>query len=206
MAQTTKGLRAVLSHPWVYNLWGLALGAPKARADFIERYLRVQPGEALFDIGCGTGKMFEAMPEGIEYMGFDVSKEYVEEAQDRLGDRASFVHAAVGDMPEVPQDHFDVAMATGVLHHLDDDEADGLFALAHGALKTGGRLITSDPVYGEGQSRLAKWVISKDRGLNVRRREAYEALAHRYFERVEVNVRHDRLRIPYTHLIMECIK
>ena len=97
-------------------------------------------------------------------------------------------------------------LATGVVHHLDDERAIRLFELACHALKPDGRLITYDGSFVEGQTRLARFVVSRDRGRFVRTRHAYLALASEYFERVESAVRHDLLRIPYTHLILQCSK
>ncbi len=206
MAQITTGIRSLLSSPLVYNLWSHFLGAPAARADFIERYLKVKEGDRVLDIGCGTGTMFEALPDTVEYTGFDLSEAYVNRAKSKYGDRATFVHARVGDTPELPLDHFDIVFATGVLHHLDDDEALELFSLAEKTMKVGARLITSDPVYVNDQSRIARYVISRDRGQNVRKLDAYTRLAAQIFTEIETDVRHDRIRIPYTHLILECTK
>ncbi|MEM7144556.1 MAG: class I SAM-dependent methyltransferase [Verrucomicrobiota bacterium] len=206
MAQVTKGIRSLLSVPWLYVAWGRLLGGDRARKELVDRIMKVEPGDRVFDIGCGTASLFEKLPEGAKYTGFDVSLEYVEEARQRLGDAATIIHAAVGDSPSVPEGQFDISVANGVLHHLGDDEAECLFELAYRSLRRGGKLVTVDPVYVEGQSRVARWLISRDRGQNVRRPEAYKLIANGCFGNVSTTIRHDRLRIPYTHLIMECTK
>ena len=101
---------------------------------------------------------------------------------------------------------FDLVLAFGLLHHLNDDEADALFRLAAEALKPGGKLITIDPVYADGQSALARWIISKDRGQNIRSPESYTQLAKPQFEQLTATVRQDMLHIPYSHMILECEK
>ncbi len=164
----------------------------------------LRSGETILDIGCGTGTFLEALPEGVVYTGFDVSGEYVAEARTRFGDRATFVHAAVGEKPELGEGCFDLVIAVGVLHHLDDPEAVSLFELAARSLKPDGRLVTIDPVYTEDQSRMARWIISRDRGRNVRTQDAYEALIPSGFGRVDPEVVSDLSRIPYTHLVMTC--
>jgi SAM-dependent methyltransferase len=95
-------------------------------------------------------------------------------------------------------------IAHGVLHHLDDDQARTLFRVARRALKPGGRLVTYDGCFTPDQSAAARFVVSLDRGRHVRTREAYERLARGEFSEVRTFVRHDLVRIPYTHLIMEC--
>jgi hypothetical protein len=57
-----------------------------------------------------------------------------------------------------------------------------------------------------GQSRAARFLISKDRGQNVRSGEGYRDLALSRFDRVELIRRDDMLNIPYTHAILECTK
>ena len=148
--------------------------------------------------------MLERLP-GADYLGLDISAEYIQAAKRKYGAAGRFLcadvsAASIGD--EIGQ--FDMVLATGVLHHLDDDEAARLFKLAREALKPGGRLITYDGCYVPDQSRLARWVLSKDRGQYVRTREEYVRLASIYFANLEYFIRHDLLRIPYTHLIMYC--
>ncbi|RKZ63742.1 MAG: class I SAM-dependent methyltransferase, partial [Candidatus Parabeggiatoa sp. nov. 3] len=48
--------------------------------------------------------------------------------------------------------------------------------------------------------------ISKDRGQNVRTQEGYLELASQVFSNITTDIRHDLLRIPYTHFILECVK
>jgi hypothetical protein len=86
---------------------------------------------------------------------------------------------------------FDIAITMSVLHHLNDDEAIDLFRLARSTLVEGGRLATMDPCYVDGQSRAARYIISRDRGLNVRSEDGYRTLAEQVFERVNVTIRHD---------------
>ena len=64
--------------------------------------------------------------------------------------------------------------------------------------------MTIDPCYVEGQPRFARWMISRDRGRDVRTPEAYQDLARERFDRVHGLVQHDRLRLPYSHHVMEC--
>jgi SAM-dependent methyltransferase len=91
---------------------------------------------------------------------------------------------------------FDLVLATGILHHLDDSRALSLFELARKALKPTGRLITFDGCFVAGQPKLAKFVVSRDRGAFVRQPEQYSRLASASFGKVETFVRHDLLRIP----------
>lgn len=206
MAEISKGVRAILSVPWIYNLWVRLVGRGRGSRKLVTEFIRPQSGESVFDIGCGTGAMLKSLPEDVSYTGFDLSEEYIKEARATYGDRGTFIHAAVGEKPDLGEGCFDVAIAVGVLHHLDDPEAAALFELAAGALKPDGRLVTIDPTYDDGQSKLARWLVSRDRGQNVRTREEYEGLIPGEFGRCEVKVLYDMIRIPYTHCVMTCRK
>lgn len=206
MAQIEHGIRKLLSLPWIYNSWGFVLGADRATKRIVERYLMTSPGDQVFDIGCGTGRLLEAFPENIKYTGFDLSPSYIQAAREKYGERGRFLHADVESSPDVDSGSQDLAVSTGVLHHLDDLEALELFALALRALRPGGKLVTLDSVYVEGQSKVARYLISRDRGQNVRDVRGYLDLAGQVFENVEFDIRHDLLRVPYTHIIITCTK
>lgn len=207
MTEATRGLRSILSWPKIYDLWSDLAGAERARAEFVQRYLRPRPGDAVLDIGCGTGTMFQAMPAGVDYTGLDLSEAYIEKARLRFGDRAKFICSSVAEAPSLPSSSFDVAMAFGVLHHLDDAQAEKLFNLAFNALKPTGRFVTCDPVLGtESEGRLSRWIMMQDRGRNVRTEEEYLALARSRFPGATCSIRSDFVRLPYIHLFLECQK
>ena len=203
MGQITSGLRAVLSSAGVYNLFQHAVGAERARREFVHKYVRPQAGDRVLDIGCGTGEILEHLP-ATEYFGFDASQEYIDSASARFGSRGRFACETVTSKTLQTLAAFDIVLAVGILHHLDDHEAIALLTLAKNALVPGGRLITLDVCYVEGQSPIARFIISRDRGQNVRNNAGYEGLARAVFVRVEGVVRHDLARVPLTHLIMEC--
>jgi cyclopropane fatty-acyl-phospholipid synthase-like methyltransferase len=142
----------------------------------------------------------------VKYVGFDASQEYIKAAQTRYGVRATFICEQVSTTTLKEPSSFDIVLAIGILHHLDDAEALQLFHLAQAALKPGGRLITFDGVFVEKQSPFARYIISRDRGQNVRTKEGYLAIASQVFSNIAVTIRHDLLRIPYTHLILECTR
>jgi hypothetical protein len=56
----------------------------------------------------------------------------------------------------------------------------------------------------EGQSRLARFVVSSDRGRNVRTSEEYLRLCRQVFEDVRPFVDPDPIRIPYTGIVISC--
>lgn len=53
----------------------------QARFDAVLEALNPQPGETLYDYGCGTGLLSTLVPDGVGYLGYDWSQGMVERAQ-----------------------------------------------------------------------------------------------------------------------------
>src|ERR1700675_1593276 len=90
MAQTTTGLRSILSAAPVYDLFQRLVGADSLRRTIVSDYLIVGTRHRILDIGCGTAEILRFLPDDIEYVGFDASPEYVESARTRFGSRGTF--------------------------------------------------------------------------------------------------------------------
>lgn len=203
MAQVTTGIRAVLSHPLVYNALQSLMGAEEGRTRIVCEYVRPFPGMRLLDLGCGTAEILSALPADITYVGYDMNPDYIAAARRRFPGRGTF-HCRLLEQAEVAAlEPFDVVLGIGVLHHLDDATARQFMAVAKGALKRGGRIYTVDPCYAPGQSRVARFLISHDRGQHVRNAESYRALSRGIAVEVSGSLVH-RAWIPYTHWHMVC--
>jgi SAM-dependent methyltransferase len=195
--------RAILSRAPAYSLFRRLVGRDSARSMYVREHLRLEPGARVLDLGCGTADILEHLP-AVDYVGYDISPRYIERARRRFGSRGRFHCRAVDEALPVAAGGADLVIAHGVLHHLDDTAARDLLRVARKALRQGGRLVSFDGCFAEGQSFAARFFVSLDRGRHVRHLAAYEALARAEFAEVRCVVRHGLLRIPYTHLIMEC--
>jgi len=200
MAERTSGWRSVLSAPSIYRLAQNAIGSPNVRATMVNQYLRPVEGDRVLDIGCGPGDILEYLPD-VDYLGYDPSTNYVAAAIESYGDRGDFLVGGVGDV-DVDEHSYDLVLAKGVLHHLDDDLATRLFDDALQALKPGGRLVTIDPAFDDEQNRIARYLASRDRGQNVRDLDGYRSLVPSEFDSVDTVLRHDLLRVPYSHAVI----
>ena len=89
----------------------------------------------------------------------------------------------------------------GLMHHLDDSEVTALAKLANIALKPTGKFITIDPSFSPDQNIFARYLITKDRGQNVRDEKGYVDLLSKRFIIVNSLIRH-QFFIPYTHCII----
>ncbi len=81
---------------------------------------RLEPGDKLLDIGCGTGALLHAV--SISYprtklAGVDLSAEMIEIARAKLGPAAVLERGRAEHLP-FPDDTFDVVVSTSVLHFL----------------------------------------------------------------------------------------
>lgn len=206
MAQITSGIRAILSSPIAYDALQGLLGVTHARERVCADYIRAQPGDNVVDIGCGTAEILKFLPTDIHYYGFDLSQDYIDSATRRFGERGQFRCADVTRLGAAEIPPCDVAVAFGVLHHLDDKGARELIANLYDRLAPEGRLITVDPVFVPGQARMARELISRDRGQNVRDCEGYLSLVSDRYAHKQIVPRHDFLRVPYTYAVMESFK
>ncbi|MFO1099237.1 MAG: class I SAM-dependent methyltransferase [Xanthobacteraceae bacterium] len=202
MAETTSGLRSILSNPLVYEIVQRIFGGFSGRRTLVERFIRPEQGDRVLDIGCGPADLLRSMPD-VRYVGYDPSARYIESAREAFRSRGQFFVGRFGRSDLARHEPFDIALLTGVLHHLDDGEAADLLALLHAAIRPGGRLITLDPVFIDNQNPIARKLIEWDRGANVRTVEAYRALAAPHFHGVRETILHKALP-PYTLFIMEC--
>ncbi|MBU3564427.1 bifunctional 2-polyprenyl-6-hydroxyphenol methylase/3-demethylubiquinol 3-O-methyltransferase UbiG [Polynucleobacter sp. MWH-HuK1] len=202
MAQITHGIRAILSHPSIYRVFQSMMGAHQGRKWFVENFVKSFPGMKVLDIGCGPADILAYMP-GVDYYGFDVDGAYIKHAHKKFGPRGKFhcKQLQITDLESLPL--FDIVLALGLLHHLDDSVAADVIRLATKALKPGGRFLTIDPCFDPLQNPIARLLIRGDRGQNIRDKTGYEALASVFFESPRVEVHH-RAWIPYTHCIMVC--
>jgi 2-polyprenyl-3-methyl-5-hydroxy-6-metoxy-1,4-benzoquinol methylase len=204
MTQITTGLRAALSSPMVYDFFQNIMGARSVRHEFSREHVRPLPGCRILDIGCGTARILDYLPD-VEYHGFDLSRQYIDDATVRYGSRGHFNCNLVEQATLDHLEPFDIVLAIGVVHHLADEQVGEMMRLAHSALREGGRLVTIDPCYADDQNSVSRFLVSRDRGQNVRDLAGYSSLAKSVFSNTTPMIKH-RAWIPYTHCIMECTK
>lgn len=201
-SHSDRGLRRLLVVPVLYRALQGALGAGRVRTRIVDGYLRPRPGDAVLDLGCGAGDLLAFLPDSVRYTGIDLNPRYIGAARRRFGGRGRFV---VGDVTTIEgnalEGPFDRIAILALLHHLKDEDAEHLLAVAGSQLCDTGSVVTLDAVLVEGQSRVARFVISRDRGRRVRSPEGYRSLLERTFREVTSEVRHDLLRIPYSHFV-----
>ena len=200
----TIDIRTILGQPLVYRLFWNMIAHGDTRALHARENIRAAHGDRILDIGCGPGDVLDSLPS-VDYHGFDLNQSYIDFATRHYAGRGKFYCQRVEKtfLPGDPNS-FDIVIANGILHHLSDSEAGDLFALARHALKPGGRLVTFEGCYAEGQNKFARYLLSRDRGDYVRTADGYLALAAKAFSRIEHKIYDSLLRLPYTHIVLNC--
>jgi tRNA (cmo5U34)-methyltransferase len=111
--------------------------------------LATRPVARVLDLGAGTGllaAMVARAHPSAELVLLDGAAGMLEEARERLGDRAAYVVADLGDpLPEGPWDAVVSALA---IHHLGDDGKRALFARVRDALAPGGVFVNAEQILG----------------------------------------------------------
>ena len=193
--------RSILENSIIYNTYQRVVGGVRARRLFIENDVNIKSNQKLLDIGCGPGYVIDFLPE-VDYVGFDIDSNYIQTAKQKYSNKL-FTCSSIADFHIENPKTFDVVMCAGVLHHLNDQEADELFTLAKRALKPNGRLVTLDGCYTNNQNIFAKKLLDLDRGQYVRTEEEYLKLATKHFSKVTTKIDESYFHIPYTSIILQ---
>jgi SAM-dependent methyltransferase len=173
------GLRArLLQIPLVYELLTYGLAKPDTNRWLINDVLQIAPGMRVLDVGCGTAGILSLLPE-VNYLGFDVLD--------------------VNDPSFKDLGTFDRILVLGVLHHLNDAECALLMQSLSRSLSPNGRLVTFDNTLAEGQHPIARLLSKLDRGRFSRNPAGYHRIIESHFEIEYHVVRHDLMRVPYSH-------
>jgi ubiquinone/menaquinone biosynthesis C-methylase UbiE len=153
-ATASKGL--ILAGGWRYDLHGwlidtcLFRGKGRELRQRTVTLARLQAGEQVLDVGCGTGTLaIEAqrrVGSTTRIVGIDPSSEQIARARAKAARRHLPIEFQVGVIEQLafPDQTFDVVLSTLMLHHLPAGlKRQGLVDIAR-VLKPGGRLIIAD--------------------------------------------------------------
>jgi hypothetical protein len=64
-------------------------------------------------------------------------------------------------------------------------------------------MVCLEPSFLLRQAPVSRWLLSRDRGRNVRSEQQWKALVRQVFPDAETHVLTGLIRIPYTHIVIE---
>src|SRR6266511_2927373 len=136
---------------WLYDL-GTALSGGQVRAlhrRLLER-AAIVPGNRVLDAGCGPGRLTLAAAQAVgptgETLGIDPSSEMIGLATRKAARAQSAARYQIAGIEAIPapDDHFDVVLASLMLHHLPPDLQRRGLAETLRVLKPNGRFVALD--------------------------------------------------------------
>ncbi len=153
-AKETKGL--IASGGWRYDLMGWFIdtfmfrGQVRQLRQRTADLARLQPGDAVLDVGCGTGKLLMEVARRVgragRVAGVDPGTEQIAWARRSAARRNLPIEFQIGVIEHLPfpDQTFDVVLSTLMMHHLPASlKHQGLAEIAR-VLKPGGRLVIAD--------------------------------------------------------------
>jgi len=202
MNQSDSREKHPLASSRLYDFAMWVFGAKRLNRWFLDELLRLEPGQSVYEAGCGTGALLAAMPQMSAYFGFDISEEYVSTAR-RLYPEFEFQASTAEQLLDSPPRAADIFFCLGLLHHLDDEQVKSVMRLAVRNLKPGGRFVALEPCYLRHQHGFGRWMTSMDRGKYVRPARAYLDLVADGFDNIESDVVTGLNNLCYTHIAIQ---
>ncbi len=193
------GTYRVLEVPHSYSLLERTVGAPRGQQALAARFLAPFPGMRILDVGAGTGSLYPALG-GCRYTALEPNADYVARMHHDLPTGSTkVVQGTTADMASVGEE-FDRVVLMALLHHLNDQTTTAALAQTAAMLAPGGRIVTMDNCFHDGQAFVSRTLTRIDRGANVRDVAAYGRLATPSFKSVRSWLTTDLLRVPYNHV------
>ena len=192
---------------FLYRLFQFSVSRNNTLEVIRDEVLRPDGVRHVLDFGCGIGYHALEFPNA-NYLGIEPLESCIRKANEMYsGKDRTFVLGDHKKLREIEDSSYDLVIAIGVLHHIDNQIMKEFIVESYRILRPGGRLTTFDPVIHNSQSKISKWVVKKDRGQWVRDVTEYTAPLEPVFGCTPtIEIYTGLLRIPYDHLCMTVLK
>lgn len=204
MAQRKNIFHNFINNPFVYKIIQKIMSGTSFRRKIIKSHIR-KKNLKILDIGCGPAEILDYI-QGCEYYGYDIDKRSIEYAKQKYLNKRYRFFCKIFNKKEISKlPKFDYIILFGILHHLNNDEVNSILNLCKKIMKKNCKILTEDPILIKNQNMIAKFLIHKDRGMNVRNKKEYLFLLKNHFKRINYKIV-SQLFIPYTWFTTVCKK
>jgi len=195
------GIYKILSIPKVYSFiqW---LFYDSRTDSYFRKLIGVTEEKKILDVGCGLGGNVLKFPNS-EYVGIDISQEYIDNANNRFGMLGRFYCVSVDEIEKTDITKIDIVVIKAVLHHLSDEQISGMLEKLKNIMNPGGVLITLDCAFFPKQNQISRMLVSLDRGMFVREVDHYRAVLSKSFLKEIESKRIYQKFPPYDRLLMK---
>lgn len=166
--------------PAVFDFLRWVLEAGYCGEKYVIRREQLSAAVRVLDLGCGTGALARNFC-AESYVGVDANPRYIERA---VKTKPGYTFAVMDARSlKFPSFSFDAVLISGVIHHLDDDDALAILREAQRVLKlkTGRFVMWEDIPMRRPWNLIGRVVHALDAGKHIRLAERYEDLAHSVF-------------------------
>lgn len=204
MSQRKNQIYNFINNPLIYKIIQYVMSGTSFRNSIIKKNIR-KSNLKILDIGCGPAQILEHIPQ-CDYYGYDIDQRSIQYAKKKYRQKNYHFYCKKFNKTEIKKlPKFDFIIFFGILHHLSNKEADKMLTLCKRIMKKNSKLLTEDPILIEKQNVIAKFLIEKDRGTNVRQKKEYINLLKKHFKKIKNKVTH-QFFIPYTWFTTICRK
>jgi 2-polyprenyl-3-methyl-5-hydroxy-6-metoxy-1,4-benzoquinol methylase len=204
MSQRINKIYNFINSPLVYRIIQYIMSGTSFRNSIIKKNIK-KSNLKILDIGCGPAQILEQIPR-CDYYGYDIDQRSIQYAKKKYRKKNYHFYCKKFNKTEIKKlPKFDFVIFFGILHHLSNKEADKMLTLCKRTMKKNSKLLTEDPILLEKQNIIAKFLIEKDRGINVRQKKEYINLLKKHFKKIKNKVTH-QFFIPYTWFTTVCSK
>jgi ubiquinone/menaquinone biosynthesis C-methylase UbiE len=153
-ARATNGL--IVNFGWRYDLLGwfhdtfMFRGKLRELRQMTVSLARIQRGEQVLDVGCGTGTLAIAVQQHVgaagHVFGVDPGTQQIARARSKAARRGLSIDFQTGVIEQLPfpDQMFDVVLSTIMMHHVPAGLKRQALAEIARVLKPGGRLVIAD--------------------------------------------------------------
>lgn len=145
----------------------------------------VKKKSRILDIGCGTGSLLFILSRDntLELHGFDLSKEMLKVAREKLKNKANLKLMSVKKLKkEYKKNYFNYIFISDAFHHLPNQEK--VIENSRTLLKKGGKFVINDFSFGKIGNKIFQWIEPGNSEMRVLK-EFYDLFAKNKFKKIK---------------------